>query len=96
MKDYIAQMLELQEEKNRLFFEFQKLPVNKQVEYLNTKLDLSQYDKLKTNFLLDVMNSYYIDNEVLMQVWKSWLGTSITHECCTHIGLILFLSKILS
>ncbi|CEN47711.1 hypothetical protein ACILD6_00240 [Capnocytophaga canimorsus] len=64
MKDYIAQMLELQEEKNSLFFEFQKLPINEQVEYLNTKLDLQQYNKLKTNFLLNVINDYYIDNEV--------------------------------
>ncbi|MFK8288713.1 hypothetical protein ACI76W_05605 [Capnocytophaga canimorsus] len=40
MKDYIAQMLELQEEKNSVFFEFQELPINEQVEYLNTKLDL--------------------------------------------------------
>ncbi|ATA78061.1 conserved hypothetical protein [Capnocytophaga canimorsus] len=93
MKDYIAQMLELQEEKNSLFFEFQELPINEQVEYLNTKLDLQQYNKLKTNFLLDVMNNYYIDNEVLMQVWKSWLGTSIMHECCTRIGLITFCYK---
>lgn len=93
MKDYIAQMLALQEEMNNLFFEFQKLPINEQVEYLNAKLDLQQYNKLKTNFLLDVMNNYYIDNEVLMQVWKSWLGTSIMHECYTRKGLISFFCK---
>ncbi|AWL78268.1 hypothetical protein DKB58_04560 [Capnocytophaga canimorsus] len=93
MKDYIAQMLELQEEKNSLFFEFQELPINEQVEYLNTKLDLQQYNKLKTNFLLDVMNNYYIDNEVLMQVWKAWLCTSIIHEFNKRKTLINFLNE---
>ncbi|MFJ1424945.1 hypothetical protein ACILD6_00235 [Capnocytophaga canimorsus] len=28
-----------------------------------------------------------------MQVWKSWLGTSIMHECYTRIGLISFFIK---
>ncbi|MDO5106443.1 hypothetical protein [Capnocytophaga sp.] len=90
MKDCIAQMLSLQEEMNRLFFEFQKLSVNEQVNCLNEKLDLQQYDKFKTDFLLEMLNRYPIDNEVLIQIWKEWLCALISHEFSKRKGFVDF------
>lgn len=90
MKDYIAQMFSLQEEMNRLFFEFQELSVNEQVKSLNEKLDLQQYDKFKTDFLLEVLNRYPIDNEVLIQIWKAWLYALISHEFTKRKGFVDF------
>lgn len=66
MKDHIEQMYQLEIQKNNLIFEFMKLLLNEQVSVLNEKLDLKNYDKRKTDFLLDVLNRYWIDNEVLI------------------------------
>lgn len=90
MKDHIEQMYQLEIQKNNLIFEFQKLTINEQVIVLNEKLDLKNYDKRKTDFLLDVLNRYWIDNEVLMQIWKNWLGTTLMHEFNNREGIISF------
>ena len=90
MKDYIEQIYQLEIQKNDLIFEFQKSPINEQVSKLQEKLDLKNYDKHKTDFLLNILNRYYIDNQVLLKIWKSWLGTTLTHEFNTREGLISF------
>ena len=56
MKDYIEQIYQLEIRKNDLIFEFQKLPINEQVNELHEKLDLKNYDKHKTDFLLNILN----------------------------------------
>lgn len=90
MKDHIEQMYQLEIQKNNLIFEFHKLPLNEQVIVLNEKLDLKNYDKRKTDFLLDVLNRYWVDNEVLIQIWKNWLGTTLMHEFNNREGIISF------
>lgn len=59
-------MYQLEIQKNDLIFEFHKLPINEQVSILNEKLDLKNYNKHKTDFLLDILNRYYIDNQLLL------------------------------
>lgn len=90
MKDHIETMYQLEVQQNDLMFEFQKTPINEQVSSLNEKLDLKNYDKRKTDYILQTLNGYYVDNQVLMQVWKNWLKTELTHEFNRREGLISF------
>lgn len=88
--NHIERMYQLEIQKNNLIFEFHKLSLNEQVSVLGEALALKNYDKRKTDFLLDVLNRYWIDNQVLIQIWKNWLGTTLMHEFNKREGIISF------
>lgn len=90
MYDFFEKMMELEQRKLEEFKKFSELPNAQKIEYLNQKLDWENYDKIKYDFTLGILNNYHIDDEVLREIWKDWLKITLYQEFMIRDGIVCF------
>lgn len=91
MTDFFDKMWELEQEKSQIFKQFQGLSHDEQALYLSEKLSWENYEKMRTNFFLEILDNYHFDEEVLRKIWKTWLKICIYHEFRKREAIVSFL-----